>query len=127
MSAVNNSWRCLMCTFGQNTVNMTHCMICGAKKSNIQDWVMLPDPNTGKMYYANLKTKETRWQPPPGIAVPNTNPLAMNNHGNDILPHNDMINNNADQSVQQQMKIHGDANDHDPALNNNDCIEYNND
>eukprot|EP00486_Rosalina_sp_Unknown_P001188 CAMPEP_0201565048 /NCGR_PEP_ID=MMETSP0190_2-20130828/3877_1 /ASSEMBLY_ACC=CAM_ASM_000263 /TAXON_ID=37353 /ORGANISM="Rosalina sp." /LENGTH=396 /DNA_ID=CAMNT_0047982051 /DNA_START=25 /DNA_END=1215 /DNA_ORIENTATION=+ len=32
-----------------------------------KDWVMLPDPSSGKMYYANLKTKETSWTAPPGF------------------------------------------------------------
>ena len=33
------------------------------------DWILLPDPKTGKMYYANLKTKQTRWDPPPGYSA----------------------------------------------------------
>jgi len=34
--------------------------------NSIKNWIKVPDPRTGKMYYANLVTKETRWQAPPG-------------------------------------------------------------
>eukprot|EP01083_Nonionella_stella_P268805 909017_1 len=40
---------------------------------HLNDWVMIQDPTSGKMYYANLKTKETRWQPPPGFGVTDAN------------------------------------------------------
>ena len=49
---------------------------------------MLPDPKTGKMYYANLRTKETRWDPPPGFGAsqsslnPAYNPQVQFQHSN---------------------------------------------
>uniref|UniRef100_A0A7S3D0Q5 WW domain-containing protein n=1 Tax=Palpitomonas bilix TaxID=652834 RepID=A0A7S3D0Q5_9EUKA len=33
----------------------------------IGDWVSLVDPNTGRTYYSNVKTKETRWNLPPEV------------------------------------------------------------
>merc|ERR1719242_322266 len=34
---------------------------------------MIPDAASGKMNYANLKTKATRWDPPPGFGVDQAN------------------------------------------------------
>lgn len=45
----------------------------GGHEQQAHDWIMLPDPSTGKMYYANLKTKATRWDPPPGFGVDQAN------------------------------------------------------
>ncbi|MES1911702.1 MAG: hypothetical protein MHM6MM_004095 [Cercozoa sp. M6MM] len=33
----------------------------------MEDWVKATDPNSGRVYYANLKTKQTQWTPPPGF------------------------------------------------------------
>lgn len=33
----------------------------------MSDWKAVTDPNTGRIYYANLVTRETRWDPPPGF------------------------------------------------------------
>eukprot|EP01084_Bolivina_argentea_P057927 105789_1 len=41
-------------------------------QNNLDDWVMVQDPNSGKMYYVNLKTNETRWTPPPSPPPPKT-------------------------------------------------------
>ena len=38
-----------------------------------RDWIMLLDPSSGKMYYANVKTQSTRWDPPPGFVVNQAN------------------------------------------------------
>eukprot|EP01083_Nonionella_stella_P256552 879173_1 len=33
-------------------------------KNDINDWIMLQDPISNKMYYSNIKTKQTQWHPP---------------------------------------------------------------
>eukprot|EP01084_Bolivina_argentea_P261492 441922_1 len=47
--------------------------------SNANQWIMLTDPQTGRMYYANLNTRETRWTPPPGFGVSNTQSFPQTN------------------------------------------------
>ena len=67
-----------------DTSNMQNTTIDNLPK----DWIVLPDPNSGKMYYANLRTKETRWNPPPGFGVsqsslsPAYNPKVQFQHPN---------------------------------------------
>ena len=36
-------------------------------QDNGSDWIPVQDPKTGNTYYANMKTRETRWDPPPGF------------------------------------------------------------
>eukprot|EP00484_Ammonia_sp_Unknown_P030416 CAMPEP_0197036816 /NCGR_PEP_ID=MMETSP1384-20130603/14199_1 /TAXON_ID=29189 /ORGANISM="Ammonia sp." /LENGTH=1484 /DNA_ID=CAMNT_0042467033 /DNA_START=103 /DNA_END=4557 /DNA_ORIENTATION=+ len=58
---------------GNNTSTSTATATATGTGAAASDWIMLPDPKSGKMYYANLKTKETRWQPPPGFGVTESN------------------------------------------------------
>ena len=37
---------------------------------NNGDWVAVQDPKTGNTYYANMVTRETRWDKPPGFTGP---------------------------------------------------------
>merc|ERR1719242_463976 len=43
------------------------------QQGQAQDWIMVPDPRSGKMYFYNLKTNATRWDPPPGFGINEAN------------------------------------------------------
>lgn len=53
----------------------------------MSDWVAVEDPTSGKTYYANMKTRETSWDPPAGFGAPQSSakesaaPISGNSNG----------------------------------------------